>query len=236
MPKHRKRRRRSVHTARRRRSYRRRSNPFSLFAAPRRRRRSHRRRANPHRRHRRRNPGAYSAVKQFASGSMLSMIGGGAAGFFGARFIPQNVPFLAQYNTGLTGYALNIASGLGVSWAVSKFWNRQAGVGAMVGTGLAVLSRILVEQGNIASGGGVSGDLDFDLGYYIDDAYPFAQGAAAGPYATFPGTPRSGYAALPTSASAVRAGHAAAAAVAALPAGSSGNAGGWKGAGRWPSR
>ena len=161
------------------------------------------------------------------------MIGGGAVGFFGSRFIPQNLPMLAQYNTGFMGYGLNALTGLGISWALGKFWNRQAGVGALVGTGLAVLSRIVVEQFGTATPSatttapssaapGVSGDMDFDLGYYISDRFPYPQGSG-GPFDAYPGTPWLQNPPFPaTSAAAVRAG-AAAAAVAnqlALPSGS----------------
>jgi len=178
---------------------------------------------NRHHRRRRSNP----SLRELTSGSMISMIGGGAIGFFGARMIPQNLPFLASYNSGITGYALNAGSGLAISWVLGKFWNRQAGVGALVGAGVAVLARIITDQmgtatpstqaGASAAVSGLGSDLDFDLGYYIGDRFPFPQGNG-GPYDLYPGSPY-----LPaagpfpaTSAAAVRAG--AAAAAAALPA------------------
>ena len=179
------------------------SNPFVARHRIRR-----RRRGNRHHR-RRRNP----SLRQFASGNMLHMVGGGALGFFGSRFIPQNVPFLAPYNTGLPGYGLNLLSGFGISWAVGKFWSRQAGIGAMVGTGLAVLSRIIVEKMGTATPSGASamaGDMDFDLGYYISDRFPYPQGSG-GPYDAYPGSPYLLNPPFPsTSAAAVRAGAAAA--------------------------
>src|SRR5579871_5675970 len=106
---------------RRRRTIRHRSNPVMLFA-PRRRRsgRKHHRRLN-RRRHRRGNP----SLQELTSGSMVSMVGGGAIGFFGSRMLPQNLPFLSSYNSGITGYLLNAGSGLGISWLLGKFWNRQ---------------------------------------------------------------------------------------------------------------
>jgi len=140
---------------------------------------------------------------------------------------------LAQYNTGVVGYALNGATGLALSWALGKFWSRSAGIGGLVGTGLAVLSRIVVEQFGTATPSGtsiapssaapgVSGDMDFDLGYYISDRFPYPQGAG-GPFDAYPGSPYLQNPPFPsTSAAAVRAG-AAAAAVAnqlALPSGS----------------
>lgn len=154
------------------------------------------------------------------------MVGGGAIGFFGARMIPQNLPFLSNYNSGITGYLLNAGSGLGISWVLSKFWNRQAGVGALVGTAVAVIARFVTDQmgtatpstqaNTSAAVSGMGADLDMDLGYYIEQ-FPFPQGASAGPYGFPLGTP---YASMPfanTNASAVRAGQMAAAA--ALPAG-----------------
>jgi hypothetical protein len=172
---------------------------------------------------------------------MLESVGGVAAGFFGARIIPASVAALAAYNVGFTGYALNIGAGLAVSWAVSRFWSRRAGNMAMVGTGLAVLSRILTEQFGVAgSVKAMSGDVDFDLsgvGYYAGDAFPFQQGAG-GPYGLFPGYPSLANPPFPAvSGGAVRAGASAAAmlpmgpaaaAPAIVPAGQS-----WRGAGRW---
>jgi hypothetical protein len=179
-------------------------------------------------------------ASRFASGSTLKMIGGGALGFFGARFIPQNLGFLAPYNTGITGYGLNILSGLAVSWLGSKFLGREILTGGMIGTGLAVLSRMVTDYGpGAATGTAMQGDLDFDLAYYIDEGWPLDRttgfGPSGGPYATFPGTPRS-VAMLPTSASGVRAGAAASAMVPTLPGGGYGAPGGWRGAGRWMSR
>src|SRR5580704_10922072 len=102
----------------RRRTIRHRSNPVMLFGAPRKRhRRHHRRRAN---RRRRSNP----SLRELTSGSMISMVGGAGIGFFGARMIPQNLPFLSTYNSGITGYLLNAGSGLAISWLLGKFWNR----------------------------------------------------------------------------------------------------------------
>lgn len=157
---------------------------------------------------------------------MLEKIGGAGAGFFGARFIPQNVSMLAQYNSGIAGYALNGLSGFAISVALSKFWSRTAGQYALVGTGLAVLSRIIVEKFGGATPSGaaaMSGDLDFDLGYYVSERFPFPQGAGAGPWDAFPGNPWGGGGYPATAATAVRAGQAAASA--ALPASATGGSG-----------
>lgn len=222
MAKHRKRR-RSGARRRSRSSHRRRSNPrFALLAAP---RRKHRRRSrNRHYGRRRSNP----SVRGMLGGSTVGMIGGGAVGFLAARMIPQNL--LPQYNKGWTGYVLNAVSGAGVGMLLHKFWSREAGIGAYVGTGIAILSRLLVEQFNIGGGGGMSGDLDFDLGYYVSDRFPYPQGAG-GPYDNYPGTPYLANAPFAaTSAAAVRAGQGAAAALPAA-AGVSGPTG--NPSGRW---
>jgi hypothetical protein len=194
-----------------------------LFGAPRRRHRTHHRRRNFRRR---RNPGITSGIRELTSGSMLEMVGGAAAGFFGARMLPQNLPFLASYNSGITGYLLNAGSGLAISALLGKVVSKRAGVGALVGTGVAIIARIITDTmgaatpsttaGASAAASGMGADLDFDLGYYID-TFPFFQGAGAGPYGTFVGNPYNGVPLANTSASAVRAGQMAA--QAALPAG-----------------
>ncbi len=216
------------------------------------RKRHHRRRRVPHRRRRRHNPMSYLArgrnrhiyrrrrrhnptirgsVQKLFSGGMIKTTLGAFAGYTGARMIPATL--LKQYNNGITGYALNVGAGLLTSWLVGMA-DAQAGQGAVIGTGLAVLSRVLVEQFKIG-GTDLSGDMDFDLGYYTSDRFPFPQGAG-GPYDTFPGSPSLLNPPFPaTSAAAVRAG--AAAAAAALPAAAAPLAGvsegGRWGAGRW---
>jgi hypothetical protein len=221
MAKHRKRRRSSARRSRRR-SYRRRSNPMFALAAPRRHRKHHRRHRSS--RGRRRNP----SLRSFTSGSMLAKVGGGAVGFLAARMIPQNL--LPQYNTGFTGYALNAVSGVAASFLLGKIWNRDAAMGGYIGTGVAVLARVLVDKFNIGGGGGVSGDLDFDLGYYVSDRFPYPQGAG-GPYDNFPGSPYLANAPFAaTSAAAVRAGQGAAA---ALPAAAGMGFPSGSGTGRW---
>lgn len=155
---------------------------------------------------------------------MLAKVGGGAIGFLAARMIPQNL--LPSYNTGFTGYGLNVLSGAGISFLLGKIWDRDAAMGGYIGTGVAVLSRFLVDKFNIGGGGGMSGDLDFDLGYYVSDRFPFPQGEG-GPYANFPGSPYLANAPFAaTSAAAVRAGQAAAAALPAAVSGPAVTAGG----------
>jgi len=179
------------------------------LAAPR--RRHHRRRGSSHRRHRRRNPG----LQSFTSGGMLQTVGGAAIGFFGSNALPALIPQLAQYNTGVTGYAIQAVSGLALSWGLKRFLGKGWGTGALIGTGLSILLRIVKDHA-MSTGSVASAAMSGDLAYYVDDRFPFAQGAG-GPYGNFPGNASLANPPFPaTSAAAVRAG--AAAASAALPA------------------
>jgi hypothetical protein len=148
--------------------------------------------------------------------TILEMGGGGVVGFLAARMLPQN--FLAQYNTGIMGYFMNAVAGGVSSFIVGDVLlkNRNVTIGGYVGTAVAVAARVITE--NFSATGAataMSGDLDFDLGYYVSDRFPFPQDAG-GPFNAFPGTPYLANPPFPTtSAAAVRAG---AAAAAALPA------------------
>jgi hypothetical protein len=120
---------------------------------------------------------------------LLWMGGAALANGVACRSIPQML--LSQYNVGWTGYALNAGVGGALAWLAGRF-NRRAGQGAWIGMIVAVGQRIISEQfgaGSAGASGGMSGDLDFDLGYYLSDPFPFAQGPSAGPYQQFPGTP-----------------------------------------------
>jgi hypothetical protein len=210
MAKKKKRRSRKHHSASRRRNYRR-SNPSRMMflAAPRR----TRHRARKHHSRRKRNPS--TAIRQFASGGLLKMVGGAAVGFLGSNAIPSLIPQLAQYNVGFMGYGIQALTGLGLAWGVKKVLGPQAGYGVLIGTGLSLLLRIVKEHA-MTTGSTAAAAMSGDLAYYVEDRFPFAQGAG-GPYANFPGTPSLANPPFPaTSAAAVRAG--AAAAAAALPA------------------
>ena len=175
-------------------------------------RRHRKHRISRHRRGRRRNP---SGLSTFTSGGMLQTVGGAAIGFFGSNALPALVPQLAQYNTGVTGYALQAVSGLALSWGLKRFLGKGWGTGALIGTGLSLLLRIVKDHA-ASTGSATSAAMSGDLAYYVDDRFPFAQGAG-GPYSNFPGNPSLANPPFPaTSAAAVRAG--AAAASAALPA------------------
>jgi hypothetical protein len=209
----RKKRRSAKRRASRRRVIHRRSNPRMMFlAAPRRKSRKHRSGGRKRRGYRRgRNPGLGS----FTSGGMLQTVGGAAIGFFGSNALPSLVPQLAQYNTGITGYAIQAGAGLAMSWALKRFLGHGWGTGALIGTGLSLLLRIVKDHA-ATTGSTTSAAMSGDLAYYVEDRFPFPQGAG-GPYGNFPGNPSLANPPFPaTSAAAVRAG--AAAAAAALPA------------------
>lgn len=186
-------------------------------------RRHHRRHAsNPHRRrrhhslmlvgprrhHRRhRNPGLRGMV-----GGLIPLGAGVVGGYFASRMIPASIPQLQPYNTGLTGFALNGATGF-LAYLVVKRWNRTAGNGVLLGTAMALAVRayetyMMPAIPAAAPAAAVSGD----LGYYVSDRFPFPQGPG-GPYDPFVGTPAlSTPPFATTSAAGVRAGQAAAAA------------------------
>jgi len=172
---------------------------------------------NPFRRHhrRRRNP-SFGLPSQFGE-----KVGGALiAGVFGARMLPQMV--LKGSNSGLIGYAADAAGGGIVSWAMGKFIGSAWAEGGWIGTAVAVASRIISDKFSETFGGaGLSGDLDFDLGYYMSDKFPYYPGASMGPFQRYPGANYLNPAPVPTSSTSVQAGTAAAAALqhaaAALP-------------------
>jgi hypothetical protein len=147
-------------------------------------------------RHHRRRNAIRLGFGGFSSRDLLWAGGGALVNGIITRAVPQT--FAPQYNFGWTGYALNALAGGAGAWAIGQF-NRRAGQGAWIGMIVALGQRIIAEKfggGSAGATGGMSGDLDFDLGYYMADPFPYAQGASAGPYAAYPGTPYS--AALPT--------------------------------------
>jgi hypothetical protein len=196
-----------------RRHARRRSNPRMMFlAAPRRHHRRHR--SNPHRR-RRRNASRVMALSGLASGGMLQTIGGAAVGFFGSNALPALIPQLAQYNTGITGYALQGLSGLALAWGLRRFLGGSWGTGALIGTGLSLLLRIVKDQA-MTTGSATAAAMSGDLAYYASDRFPYPQDTG-GPFGLFPGHPSLANPPFPaTSAAAVRAGAAAASAAHSL--------------------
>lgn len=146
---------------------------------------------------------------------MLQTVGGAAIGFFGSNALPSLVPQLAQYNSGITGYAIQGVTGLALSWGLKKFMGPGWGRGALIGTGLSLLLRIIKDHA-VSTGSVASAAMSGDLAYYASDRFPYPQDAG-GPFPMFPGNASLANPPFPaTSAAAVRAG--AAAAAAALPA------------------
>jgi hypothetical protein len=104
----------------------------------------HHKKANPatHKK-RRRNPGGIGA----AIGSPKELLTGAAAGLLSAvatRQVPQMI--LSTANTGVEGYAANLATALAVTWAAGAFMGPAAARGALIGGTVIVLDRILSEQ------------------------------------------------------------------------------------------
>lgn len=108
------------------------------------------------------------------------------AGMAGTRIIPQMVA--PQYNTGIGGYGLNFVTAVGLSWVGGKFAGSRASQGILVGGMVGLAARILSDTlgGSSMLGGGLSSDLDFDLGFYIQNNFPLPT-TSQGPYLLAPG-------------------------------------------------
>jgi len=175
----RRRRRNRVHR-RRNRSHRiRRRNPVAYLARPRRRRR-YARRSN-RRRGYRRNPD----VLGMSLGKVAKMTAAGVISGIATRSVPQLI--LGSNNAGVVGYAANAATAF-VSGLVAKWIGGQdAAVGAIIGGGTALVQRIVSDlMGSKLGDLNLSGDLDFDLGFYIGNSFPLPT-AGSGPYLLNPG-------------------------------------------------
>lgn len=107
------------------------------------------------------------------------MTGGAISGGVATRAVPQML--LGANNAGLMGYLANAAvAGIG-GWLTGKFFSQKFGQGWLIGGAVALTSRILSDQLNLqvwnlgagaATAPGVSGDLDFDLGFYLQNSFP----------------------------------------------------------------
>jgi hypothetical protein len=166
-----------------------------------------RRRSNPvmymrrsSRRRRRHNP-----LLSVPMSELLPLTAWAVAGMAGTRIIPQMV--LPQYNQGIGGYGLNFVTAIGLSWIGGKFAGSRAGQGILVGGMVGLAARILSDTlgGSSALGGALAGDLDFDLGFYIQNSFPLPT-TGSGPFLLQPGMNSSpsvsGLATLPPVASA----------------------------------
>ncbi len=122
----------------------------------------------------------------FAGGSMkeVFVVGlGAAAGAVGPRAITQLV-LGDKYNSGFTGYGVNLVIGGVLAWGAAKFFGKNIGLGVAAGTIAGVLMRFWSEKISMISPAAALsglGDPDFSgtgmghaqnaLGAYIQTAY-----------------------------------------------------------------
>jgi hypothetical protein len=117
---------------------------------------------------------------------LLPLTAWAVAGMAGARILPQMLA--PGYNTGITGYGLNAATSVALSWAGGKFAGARAAQGLLVGGLVGLAARVLSDflGGSSVVGGALAGDLDFDLGFYIPNTFPLPT-TGSGPYLLNPG-------------------------------------------------
>ena len=110
---------------------------------------------------------------------MIEVGGGAIVGGFGARMIPENVPFIHKYNSGLMGYGLNLVTTFVLArlakWAVGAKAEEGAWVGGLLMTGSRIVSdrfgKTVVTFGRMRLGN----DPAFNfarLGKYVQDNLP----------------------------------------------------------------
>lgn len=159
-------------TKRRRNRSHRRRNPVANFGGRRRARRSFRRR---------RNPGTGFGLGNLKE--ISGMVLWGTAGALGSRILPQML--LKDSNTGIMGYGANAVTALVGGSLLGKFVSKDAGLnftaGGAVALGLRLWSDYIGKSTITNAGLGLSGDLDFDLGYYVQNSFPLPT-AGSGPY------------------------------------------------------
>lgn len=80
------------------------------------------------------------------STEFLQVTAGALGGGYGARAIPENIPFLTKYNVGWKGYLLNLAIGFALSKVARWISGPKAEEGALVGTVLMTGGRIISDQ------------------------------------------------------------------------------------------
>jgi len=117
---------------------------------------------------------------------LVALTGWAVAGMAGTRIIPQMV--LPNYNSGIAGYALNGITAIGLSWLGGKFGGARAAQGLLVGGMVGLATRILTDMlGSTQAGAwGLSGDLDFDLGFYVPNTFAVPT-TGQGPFLLNPG-------------------------------------------------
>jgi hypothetical protein len=135
--------------------------------------RSHRRRRNP--------------ILGMSTSDMLNLAGGAVVGGIVTRWAPQT--FLSASNQGLMGYAANGATAVIGGWLVSKLsprWGQGFVIGGLAALAMRVVTDYFGPQVSALTGGGVSGDLDFDLGFYLQNSFPLPT-TGTGPWLLQPG-------------------------------------------------
>lgn len=159
----------------------RRSNPAVYFARPRRRRHAHRHNYRINRHHYRRNP----AILGMSVGEVAVMTTAGVLNGIATRSLPQMV--LGSNNSGAVGYLANAGTAFVGALVAKWIGGQRAAVGAVVGGGTALVQRIVSDlMGSKLGDLNLSGDLDFDLGFYIGNSFPLPT-AGSGPYLLNPG-------------------------------------------------
>jgi hypothetical protein len=114
---------------------------------------------------------------------MMKVLGAAVNGV-ATRAIPQMI--LKDKNVGIVGYLANGIAGLGGAWVLSKV-SPGMKEGALIGAGVALVQRIVSDfGGGKFFDGGMSGDLDFDLGFYVGNNFPLPT-AGVGPWLLNPG-------------------------------------------------
>jgi len=136
--------------------------------------------------HRRRHHRRHNPMLSIPLTELVALTGWAVAGMAGTRIIPQMV--LPSYNTGIAGYGLNFATAVGLSWLGSKFGGSRAGQGLLIGGMVGLATRVLTDMlGSTQAGAwGLSGDLDFDLGFYIPNTFAVPT-TGQGPFLLNPG-------------------------------------------------
>jgi len=119
-------------------------------------------------------------------GDLVVLTGWAVGGMAAGRILPQMV--LPSMNSGLTGYGLNALTAVGLSWAGGRFFGARAAQGLLVGGMVGLAARILTDVLGSSQAGawGLSGDLDFDLGFYVPNSFAVPT-TGQGPYLLNPG-------------------------------------------------
>ena len=118
-------------------------------------------------------------------GKIFTMTTAGVVNGIATRSVPQLV--LGANNVGVVGYGANAATAFLGAMIAKWLGGQDAAVGAIVGGGTALAQRIISDlMGTKLGDLNLSGDLDFDLGFYVGNSFPLPT-AGTGPYLLNPG-------------------------------------------------